>query len=215
MTLTQKILRTVGLTVLVVLPLVILAWKFGNWRPSTAGIPSAGGAFLTVTNIPSQPYYLQTDPEWAEDFLGGTREPLRVSGCTLCCLSMALARYDINMRPNRLNRELRNRGGFTRQGWIKWPMIQSVVNGRVAIEMPDEPSHARLDAALSAGHPVLARILLPGKVFHWVLIVGKEGPHYLAKNPLDPERRIQKVSDLSDRICAIRIVQPPVRAMHR
>src|SRR5688572_25269564 len=59
--------------------------------------------------LPSQVHYLQHDPSWASDPIGGSGKPLREVGCAICCLSMALAQYGIDRTPGQLNHGLKQR----------------------------------------------------------------------------------------------------------
>ena len=71
--------------------------------------------------------------------------------------------------------------------------------------MPVQQCH--IDAALSNGRPILAKILLYGLVDHWVLIVGKDGKEYLIKDPMGRGRTLDRLSSLDSRIYSIRIVR--------
>src|SRR5215204_2562868 len=44
-------------------------------------------------------HYLQRDKRWAAEPIGGSGKPLCAVGCTLCCLSMALAEQGIDLSP--------------------------------------------------------------------------------------------------------------------
>src|SRR6186997_253292 len=45
--------------------------------------------------LSSRVHYLQRDRRWAADPIGGSEKPLGAVGCTVCCLSMALAQHGI------------------------------------------------------------------------------------------------------------------------
>src|SRR5687767_9736759 len=54
--------------------------------------------------LSSRVHYLQRDKRWASDPIGGSGKPLRAVGCTICCLSMALAQHEVDCTPAELNR---------------------------------------------------------------------------------------------------------------
>src|SRR5205809_434917 len=76
-------------------------------RPPECRLPpralDSSGRFV----LSSKTYYLQRDPRWASEPIGGSGKPLGHVGCTLCCVSMALAQYDIPRTPGELNRDLK------------------------------------------------------------------------------------------------------------
>jgi hypothetical protein len=125
---------------------------------------------------------------------------------------MAFSQLGFPIDPKTLNAELKKRDGYTRSGWLKWPVAAGIARGAIAIELPEKPSHAAIEAALRAGNPVIARILLWDTYTHWVLIVGKEGSEYLVKDPLCQAETIEKLSTLSKNILAIRIVRKTATA---
>jgi len=65
---------------------------------------------------PVEPIYLQTDPKWVGEKMSGSGEPLRWVGCTIGCLSMALAHHGVQVDPGELNRELKESDGYTFRG---------------------------------------------------------------------------------------------------
>lgn len=162
---------------------------------------------MAATHGPSRPYYLQTDPEWKDEAVGGSREPLANVGCTVCCVSMAFSQLGTPVDPKMLNAELKGRNGYTKSGLLKWDVAAAASGNAIAFDLPGKPSHAAIDAAVQSGNPVIAKILLWESVPHWVLIVGKEGDDYLVKNPLCQERTFQKLSAVSATIQAIRIAR--------
>lgn len=175
--------------------------------PPAIGIPASGGVPMNLTNSLPEPYYLQTDPAWANDTVGGSGESLSAVGCTVCSLGMAFAQLGLPVDPKTLNARLKAGGGYTRRGWLVWETVRPVSGGTFDVDVPDRPSHERIDASLRAGLPVIAKVRLWESIPHWILIVGKDSEDYLVKNPLDDQRRIQTLSTVSKRIEAIRIVR--------
>lgn len=204
----MKYRRQLGLGLLcLLLPGVVFVWHRRINPPDYGGIASCGGETLMAAGFPAQPYYLQVDPAWSRETIGGSGEPMGNVGCTVCCLSMAFTQLGFPMDPKTLNAELKSHDGYTRSGWLKWDVAAQIANGTIAIELPKDPSHAAIDAAIRSGNPVVARIRLWETYQHWVLIVGKDGTDYLVKDPLCRAERIEKLSALSSKILAIRIVK--------
>ena len=120
---------------------------------------------------------------------------------------MALAEHGIQLDPGALNRELKKRGGYTRRGWLKWDAVRQVTGGKVRIRIPGSPHLSEIDAALQAGNPVIAKVLLASGIHHWVLVVRREGKEYLIKDPLGNGRHLSKLSQFESGVLAIRIVE--------
>jgi hypothetical protein len=179
-----------------------IAWITGTGGP----IAARGGRVMEIAPI-ATPHYMQTDARWAREKLATTPESMAASGCTVCCVSMALARYGVDIAPGELNRRVRDASGFTPHGWLKWSMIERVSAGRIETEIPRAPEHDVIDDALEQGWPVVTKIRLRGTVPHWVLIVGKAGNEYLARDPLVAGELVE-VSRRSRIIEAIRVIRP-------
>ena len=99
---------------------------------------------------------------------------------------------------------MKNRNGFTERGYLVWSKVGEITNGKIQIGIP-EVSHAVIDAELAKRRPVIVKILLAPTIPHWVLIVGKENQEYLVMDPLNDDKRLVKLSELSDSIEAVRV----------
>jgi ABC-type bacteriocin/lantibiotic exporter with double-glycine peptidase domain len=159
--------------------------------------------------LPAEGFYLQTDARWANERIGGSGETLRAVGCTVCCLSMALAQHGVALDPSALNQRLKEADGFTAQGWLKWGAVRTATEGKVHVRVPDEATEADVAAALQAGNPVLVKVALGNGVLHWVLVVGREGREYLVKDPLGDGRSLKLLSSFQSEILAVRVVEKP------
>jgi hypothetical protein len=158
------------------------------------------------TVLAAEKIYLQADPQWAHDKIGGSGEELRAVGCTNCCLCMALAQHGIPFTPAELNQKLIAADGYTERGWIKWDAIGAISQKRVRIDIPETPTHRDINQALAAGNPVLVKIVYRPGVLHWVLLVGREGNEYLMKDPLGDGKSLGLLSSYHSDIMAVRIV---------
>ena len=189
----------------------LVAWKC--WpRQSSKNIPVAGGLSpwsdeaVPRTVLAAETIYLQGDPQWAHDRIGGSNEELRAVGCTNCCLCMALAQHGIVFNPAELNQKLKGADGYTERGWIQWDAVRTISGNRVQIDIPEHPSHHDINTALAAGNPVLVKIVYRPGVLHWVLLVGREGREYLMKDPLGDGKSLGLLSTYHSDILSVRIV---------
>lgn len=156
--------------------------------------------------LAAEKIYLQADPQWAHEKIGGSREELRAVGCTNCCLCMALAQHGIVLNPAELNQKLIQADGYTERGWIKWDVVGEVTQKHVRIDIPESPKHRDINQALAAGNPVLVKIVYRPGVLHWVLLVGRDGREYLMKDPLGDGKTLGLLSAYNSDILAVRIV---------
>ena len=151
--------------------------------------------------------YLQTDSRWAYERLGGSGEEMRRTGCTVCCISMAMEYCGFKIDPGRLNRLLKVHSGYTTRGWVKWYALSRMTRNKIRIELPDRPSLKLIDATLKEGYPVIAKVLVGGGITHWVLIAAKDGDEYLIKDPLGSGKGLEKLSKYDSDILSIRILK--------
>lgn len=201
----RGILITVGLLACVILATATFFLLRRSPRESSPITARGGSADLGVT-LRGIPYYLQNDPQWAAEPVGGSNEPMAAVGCTVSALAMGLTAVGHPVDPLTLSRELKQRGGFTANGFVIWQAVSEVTGGRVKIELPPL-SHEAIDAELLKNRPVIAKILLQDRIQHWVLVVGKQGTDYLILDPLNGEKSMLRLSDRSSAIHAIRVLK--------
>lgn len=180
-----------------------------NWF--TPSIEAIGGEYLHV-RLPDVPHtFCQTDPRWAEVELGTSGCKLGSHGCLVCSTAMATTSLGVRFSPSELNERLKQHDGFQPQGWLIWNAVSRVTEGKLTADYHTRPRHEWIDSALKSGaFPVIA-YPLPNGARHWVLVVGKEGLDYLVRDPLtDEPKKPVKLSSLTDRILAVRIVKKAV-----
>lgn len=196
---------------LFLLCLLVLMFGFFYSLKKSASIPAtvqlSPENSSTSFHFPIFPIYLQTDPRWKDDKMGGSEETLGEAGCFVSCVSMALFHHGIDLPPKQLNDLLKSYGGYTQQGWVKWHTVSEVTDHQITFKVPNRPHFTAIDAALRADEPILAKIRLFNQIYHWVLIVGKVGPDYWVKDPLGEGRTLDRLSQFKSKIYAIRIVQ--------
>jgi hypothetical protein len=186
------------------------AWLVVRWvrgRNSPPIPPRGGDPFTNFASLHTD-FYLQRDPRWKDEAVGGSRESLGQVGCVVASLAMGLSHYGIRMTPAQLNDWLKTNGGYTSRGWLRWNAVARLTAGKVSAEVLPKPTHGHLDAALRGGQPVLVKVLLDRLIPHWVLVVGKEGQEYLIRDPLGEARDPTPLSSYDSDIYGVRILKP-------
>lgn len=197
----------IAVTLALVGVIALAAWWFLPGRHAEVRLTPVAAEAVPRSTLPTGPIYLQTDPKWADERIGGSGEPLRWVGCTICCLSMALAHLGVQEDPGNLNRKLKAFDGYTYRGWVKWDAVRRITSERVRVIIPQSPSHLDIDAALAESSPVLVKVILRTGVQHWVLLVGRDQKEYLMKDPLGDGKSLQPLSSLGSDILAVRVVR--------
>lgn len=169
-------------------------------------IASSGGSLDINVQIDGLPYWLQNDPAWGNELIGGSNESMAGAGCTVTCVAMALSSLGYQATPLDLCRELKTRNGFTQQGYVIWGKIGELTGGAIGVEFP-ALTHDALDDSLRAGRPVITKIMLGRGIPHWVLLVGKQGSEYLVMDPLNVDKTLVRLSSRSAQIYAIRVLR--------
>ena len=167
---------------------------------------SSGGARLDLPVPDDAPYFLQTDPKWANERLGGSGEFLDYAGCTVCSVAMAVNMLGVEVTPKELNSRLAATGGYTSRGWLVWNKVTEATQGGVTVRVLPRPTHRGLDDCLSSGGFPVVKFLLGGHVPHWVVVAGKSGREYLILDPLWQSKEVLRLSDRTEAIVSLRCV---------
>ncbi len=197
--------RLIVLLGILVVATAIFAWKHFHHRPPGTGIAVAGGRAMD-TRI-STPLFKQWDTAWSQQPLGKSNAPMQSTGCTVCCLAMALSSKGFPIDPGRLNGQLTAHNGLTSSGLLIWSGVKEVTNGSWRAHVEDRPTHEAIDSQLAAGNPVIAKVLYDNRVWHWVLITGKSATEYLIHDPLSPGHEFERMEDYPRGIFAIRYLE--------
>ena len=196
------------ITLLMVVIISFSLWKRVMPDPLAPGtIPTRGGKEMTIQVSNGKSYYLQGDPEWSEEKIGGSGETIHRVGCTLCSVAMAVSDLGHEINPSVLNRNLIDNGGYTDRGWLVWGAVPAATDGFAEVVFCNEPTFKQLDQCLERGEISIVKIFLPGPIQHWVAVVGKKGNEYLIKDPAVRSRKIVKLSSRAPAIHSIRYVK--------
>jgi hypothetical protein len=183
---------------------------FFNWKHI---ISSSGGRYFWYRTVIPVPAFQQDDPLWGDQLLGNTIDTIGQEGCAITSAAMVLRAYGVDTDPQRLNAYLTTHGGYFGDGLIIWEAAAELGRGQVKKVYEDLPSYALIDAQILKHNPVIVRLKLRNGTTHFVVIVGKQGWHYLIRDPArPPEYGVYPLSDLTSRIQALRyytIVPPP------
>ena len=136
-------------------------------------------------------YLSQQDPQWKNDTLGfgDPGDTIGYVGCALTSVAMLLSGYGFDETPRTLNQKLQARQGFVSAG-IRWDVVCQVhpemnLLSNINCEATDAPLD-RIDAALTAGQPVVVRVDAspnPGLQWHYVVLYARKGDDYLMLDP--------------------------------
>jgi hypothetical protein len=184
--------------------MLLLAQLCGRGDESASfpgAISSTGGRYFTHRVELPVPAFAQDDPRWSRRLLGPTDETLGMEGCTLTSVVMVLNFYGVKTNPILLNDYLFTNGGYSNEGFLSFSDVIPYTSGKVRLAYRGAPSYAMLDECLLAGHPVIVQLTLPDGAMHFVVVVGKVGRDYLARDPAaDPHDFVSRLRDVSSQI---------------
>lgn len=189
------------LLMLLLLEICYLGWDWGH----RSIISSIGGMYFFKRVELPVPRFRQSDYLWRADPLGKTSSTLGAEGCAVASAAMVLNFYGIPTNPKHLNCFLTHNEGYTDRGWIYWEKAAELESNKIEKAYEDRPSYFLIDWNLMRGNPVIVRLGFPYRRTHFVVIVGKEGFHYLIADPGSGfERGVYRLSDLTLDIEALR-----------
>jgi hypothetical protein len=169
--------RGIAVLIAIVAIAVLALWAWPRPIGGTGGLPIPGEILISV------PQFLQGDPRWRGDPLGGTSGTLGTEGCAVASASMVLRHYGMDVDPKSLNRFLTEHDGYEARAWLRWESAAEFTPGLVVKAYEDLPSFLRIDRNLVRGNPVIVRLRRPDGITHFVVIVGKRGLDYLIRDP--------------------------------
>jgi len=177
------------------------------WARMSPSIASVGGRELHIRLPDGGKTLLQKDKRWADDQLGPSSGTLGSHGCLVTSVAMACSNLGVKLTPKELNERLKKADGFLPQGWVVWNAVPKVTDEKLTAEYHAKARHATMDEALERGAYPVVKYFLVGGIQHWCVIVGKEGQEYLARDPLRDDVRPVKLSELTAKIYAVRVIR--------
>lgn len=169
----------------------------------------------TEENKIDMSWFGQVDKTWGDKSLGDSKTiDIAHHGCALTSTAMVLKYYGVNTDPEKLNKWLLKNNGYDK-GWddqsgeylgqvrMIWDKVAS---GHSEIGLFRRYDFTALPADLylirgylDGGIPVIAEVLRPGAIPHFVVLTGYEGDDFLMEDPLDENSRYlsetYKISD--------------------
>ncbi len=147
-------------------------------------IEASGGMYFQPRfELKKVPSFRQADDRWGNDLLGNTPATLAAEGCAVASAAMVLASYGVDTDPGRLNKLVTDAGGYVGNGWLVWEKAAEVTGDIARKAYEDAPSFRLIDENLARGNPVIVRLRTQGGITHFVVIAGKDGYDYLARDP--------------------------------
>ncbi|MFC5457139.1 hypothetical protein [Prosthecobacter fluviatilis] len=177
------------------------------WARMVPAIASTGGRELHIRLPDEGRTHLQKDQRWAADQLGPSTGTLGSHGCLVSSVAMACSDLGVKLTPKELNERLKKNDGFLPQGWVVWNAIPRVTDQKLTAEYHPASSHKVMDKALEQGAYPVVKYFLIGGIQHWCVIVGKDGLEYLARDPLRDDKEPVKLSELTAKIYAVRVIR--------
>lgn len=161
--------------------------------------------------------YLQSDPAWAEDFLGSSSYTMKSSGCLTTCLAAALQYEGItpetitgaadSIDPGALNMFLSKEHVYDNEGNIQWEPLENVLNVTAVRQGADGITGKTLENLLAKRIFPIVRVRVNGSgSFHYVLIVNSDGKEFRCMDPMNPSDSLVPLSDFGNRIYAVRYI---------
>lgn len=202
-------LRLMMFFLILLLLITLAAWWVASWMGKKP-LSGSGGLYFPQRLVLDVPHFSQSDPRWANDMLGPTRETLAQSGCAVASAAMVLASYGADVDPGRLNRHVQSVNGYTPEGWLYWEAAATYAPDLTEKLYEDAPSYYLIDRNLLAGNPVIVRLRYPSGITHFVVIVGKQGFDYLIQDPgRKGEQGIYPLKDFGSPVEALRFYRKP------
>ncbi len=192
----------VGFIILALLATAVVYFAKGPGEPTAPTKRSAPyGPPIRI----AAPSFKESDPRWSTDPLDGSSSRVGRGGCAVVSASMMLAHFGVDTDPGRLNRWLSTHGGYQSGDLLVWDKLAEYSQGRIR-EVYRGPARTEiLERNLALGNPVMVKVLIRGRTQHWVLVVGTDGPDYLANDPLGPGGLPIRLSKYGDRVYALRV----------
>lgn len=178
----RKLILAAGIVAIIAASL--LAWRLLSRSEDVA-----------VQVVPRQDYaaadvefFLQNDPQWANDTLGDTPYRMGGSGCLVSCFAASLNAQGFDADPGRLNALFSDNGVYNSEGEVLWNKIDDAVPG-ARVDLPHRVDPDRLEEAVAQGLFPIVKVKFKGNGYqHWVMIIGSDNGNYLCMDPLNADK---------------------------
>lgn len=132
-------------------------------------------------------YYLQNDPQWAQDNIGNSNYKMGGAGCLITCVASSVSDMGIPITPGELNRKLTEVEGFD-DAILIWYKINEAVP-EVDYKYSRIFSSRTIEKDLREGRLPIVNVRYHGSgITHWLLVVGAENGEFLVYDPLNKDK---------------------------
>lgn len=174
----------------------------------------SGAILLPEQSIPvTKPIaFMQKDPEWAEDFLGDSKDTMGASGCLVTAIASGLdmqakaENSDFYITPKSLNQILTAAKAYTDGGAVIWEKIRTALP-QTEVYVAETVRGEIINEFLENGLFPAVKVRVGGNgAYHWVLLIGAEDGHYVCMDPLSKNGEPVSLAVFKDRIYSMRAV---------
>ncbi len=150
--------------------------------------------------------FLQTDPKWAKQTLGGSGESLEGYGCLVTAAAMALTNLGFHTDPGDLTKRLKSNDGFTSQGLLVWSGLEKVTGGKAKTVFYQRKDNKTIRNCLAAGYYPLVKFDLPSRRTHWAMVVKETTRGFYIRDPMVSSSIPIPLSSRANGVDAIRCI---------
>ena len=172
-------------------------------------IIKVSGVALTPTKIietADVTYYLQNDPAWSKDKLGGTSATMGGEGCLVASITTALDYYGVKYTPKEVNNIFNENNVFNENGKVIWMNIKNAVP-EIDYRYDRIFDTKTIEKLLDEGLLPIIEVKYKGiGIKHWVVVIGSDGTDFLVMDPLTQSKTPAKLSEHGGRAYAYRVL---------
>lgn len=150
--------------------------------------------------------WMQTDPRWANETIGGTGERMASDGCLVTAAAMALKNLGFRTDPGDLVKRLKAQNGFTNRGWLIWSGIGRVTGGLAKAAVIETANPVTTKKCLVSGFYPLVRFKNKKGRNHWAVVVGEAGGDFYVRDPAVRSAAPVALSALTPSISGLRCI---------
>lgn len=149
---------------------------------------------LGVALIPSKDYalndvevFLQKDPQWASDTIGGTNRTMGSIGCLVSCVAMSINDLGFPTTPGDVNQKLCAIDGYDNADLTWYKINEAFPN--IDYKYDRAFSASMIEDDLENGLLPIVNVKYYGLGFtHWVIIVGAKDNEFYVIDPLNEDK---------------------------
>lgn len=130
-------------------------------------------------------YFLQNDPEWAQEPIGVSNYKMGGYGCLITCVASAVSDLGVALTPQELNQKLTAVDGYQNGADLIWFKINEAVP-EVDYSYSRVFSSETIERDLGKGLLPIIKVKVNGfGAQHWLLVVGAQDGEFMVFDPLN------------------------------